>query len=56
MSSLMLWDAASCRVMRMAAISAYCDDGGPNLSCCGGHGSLLSQTTPAPALKLPLQF
>ncbi len=25
-SSLMLLDAASCRVMRMAAISAYCDD------------------------------
>ncbi len=25
-SSLMLWDAASCKVMRMAAISAYCDD------------------------------
>ncbi len=27
----MLWDAASCRVMRMTAISAYCDDRGPNL-------------------------
>ncbi len=41
MSYLMLWDAASCRVMRMAAISAYCDEWGPNLNCCGGQGSLL---------------
>ncbi len=49
----MLWDAASCSVMRMAASSAYCDDWGSNLSCCGGHGSFLSQTTPAPACKLP---
>ncbi len=29
----MLWDATSSRVLRMAAISAYCDYGGPNLSC-----------------------
>ncbi len=52
----MLWDAASCRVMRMAAISVYCDDCGHNLSCCGGCRSLLSQTTSAPAFKLPLQL
>ncbi len=52
----MLWDAASCRVMRMAAISVYCDDCGHNLSCCGGRRSLLSQTTSAPDFKLPLQL
>ncbi len=50
----MLWDAATCSVMRMAAISAYCDERGPKLNCRGGQGSLLSQTTPAPACKLPL--
>ncbi len=55
-SSLMLWDAASCRVMRMAAISAYCDNCGPKLNCRGGQGSLLSQTTPALASKFPLRL
>ncbi len=53
------FDVVGCsqfRVMRMAAISAYWDERGPKLNCCGGHGSLLSQTTPAPAFKLPLRL
>ncbi len=51
----MLLEAAICSV-RTAAISAYCDERGPKLNCRGGHGSLLSQTTPAPACKLPLRL